>query len=177
VQRIFPVAGLVILLCGCGSGSSAPPTTVALKTYSDATFHFSFKYPNTWSVPKQGGHESTSPSGVKTYILPITVPGGAAGLEVTVDGNVFQIPTFSDGKIAPDPSGGPDFYHYYHATVSSRPAMRVERWSGKNMDEVDTLANTSKYSYDIRMDTGSPPFPAGVTAAYATIVTTMKLPF
>ena len=177
MKRICPIVGLVILLCGCGNSASGPSTPVPLKSYSDATFHFSFKYPGAWSIPKQGGHESTSPSGVRTYILPINVPGGIAGLEITVDGQVIQFPPFQNGHVAPDPNGGPDFFHYYHASVSGVQAMRVERWSGKNMDEVDTFANSSKYSFDVRTDTGSPPFPRSLTAGYSTIVRTMKLPF
>jgi hypothetical protein len=177
VYRFIPIAVLLILVCGCGSSSSTPPTPRPPKTYSDAKFRFTFKYPRSWSVPKTGGHEANSSNGVPTYIVPITVPGNPASPEVTVDGQIIQFPTFEDGHIAADPSGGPDFFHYYHATVSGLPAMRVERWSGKHMDEVDTFVNTSKLSFDIRMDTGNPPFPADVTSGYNTIVKTTRLPF
>jgi hypothetical protein len=178
VHRFVPVVGLLILLCGCGGGGTAsPPTPVPLKTYADSRLNLHFKYPGSWSVPKNGGHQQASSTGAPTYIVPVNVPGNAASVEVTADGQIIQFPAFANGHIAPDPSGGPDYFHYYHTTVDGRPAMRVERWAGKQIDEIDTFVNTSKLSFDIRTDTGAPPYPKSVTDGYATIVRTIKLPF
>jgi hypothetical protein len=174
---LVALASSVTLLSGCGSSSSAPPTPLPQKTYSDAKFRFSFKYPGAWSVPRSGGHQSTAQSGVPTYIVPLKIPGNPASVEVTADGQIIQFPPFEDGHVSADPNGGPDFYHYYHRTVDGLPAMRVERWSGKQIDEVDTFVNTSKLSFDIRTDTATPPFPADVKSGYDTVVKTIKLPF
>jgi len=176
---VFLLIALTIAVAGCGSNGASSPskTPTASRSFTDPTFKFSFKYPSTWSVPPKGGHQSSSSPG--TYILPVSVPGNPtpANLEVTVDGQVFTIPSFVDGKISPDPSGGPDFYHYYHATVDGLPGMRVERWSGKQMDEVDTFVYTRTKSYDIRMDTGTPPFPGAVTSGYNGVVKSFKVQF
>src|SRR5438067_906151 len=111
------------MLAACGSGSSQSgtptPSSSANKfaTYTDKNFKFSFSYPASWSIPAKGGSESQV-GGVRTYILPISIPGNLARAEVTIDGNVTPLPQVTDGEVRPDPNGGPIKYHYYHAQLS-----------------------------------------------------------
>jgi hypothetical protein len=96
---------------------------------------------------------------------------------VTVDGDVVPLPSFQDGEVRPDPNSSAHTFQYFHTTLSGWPAMRVNRFTGKQLTEKDTIANTHSRSYDVRMLTVNPPFAAAVNRGYATIVRTMKVPF
>jgi hypothetical protein len=178
VRRTLLFGMVVALVTGCGSSSSASPTATPSpsKTYNDPTFHYSFKYPGAWSISPKGGHATTL-RGVKTYVVDVQIPGKAAGLQITTDAQIIPFPPFVDGKISPDPTGGPDTFHYYHAKISGLAAMHVERWNGKQMTEVDTFVNTQTRAYDVRMNTATPPFSSKALAGYNAIVKSMRLPF
>lgn len=175
LSLLFVILALGVSGCGGGSATSQTPTSIAsTKVYTDHRFKFSFKYPTAWKVPAGGGHQETV-SGTPTYVVPVTAPGDVAQLEVTVDGRVFQIPDFTDGKTAP--AGGDATYHYFHARVGGLPAMRVERREAQKTNEVDTLFNTRTRSYDVRILTASPPLSVSSLQAYRTIVGSISVPF
>lgn len=176
MPRVVPLLlGATLLLAGCATAASGKPTTVALAKYTDPTYHFSFSYSTSWKAPKQGNVKTIS--GTQTYVVDLTVPSGSVGMEVTVDKDLISYSTIPEGKVAPDPNGGPLTYHYHHTKVSDWPAIQIERFHGTTFDSIDTIANTRQYSYDIRAITGTPPFSASFMSGYQTIVKTMKLPF
>jgi hypothetical protein len=55
--------------------------------------------------------------------------------------------------------------------------MRVERFNGSQMNEIDTFVNTRTKSYDIRTLTANPPFSPGTLAGYETVVRSFTPPF
>ena len=171
---------LTLVLAGCGLAGVASPTATAVPigyaTFNDPQFGFSFKYPQNWSIPKSGGHTIQN-SGLDQYVLDITLPGSEAGMSVELDGAVRPLPlTFVNGKRS-HITGDPHTYVYFHRTVTQWPAMRVERFSGTKMNEIDTIFNTRKESYDIRTIAANPPFTSRALAGYDTIVRTFKPPF
>ena len=178
----FPVALLGLLtvcLAGCGFGSAGPAPTatpVPNKTYTDKTFHFTFKYPANWTLPAKGGHVA-SIGGVQTYIVPLDEPNRGAHIEVTVDGDVIQLPAFQEGHIAPATDGSPAEMQYFHAHLSGLPAMRIHRIVNKQIDEIDTIANTQRQSYDVRMITGTPPFTQAALNTYRLLTTSLQVSF
>lgn len=181
MRNFLLLCALGLLLAGCGSKPSAAPTAtapavVALKSFTDPNFHFSFRYPGNWTVAQKGGKEENI-GGIRTYVLPIHIPGDVGDLEITMDGDVVQFPSFVEGHCAPDPRGPANTFCYYHAHVSGWPAMHINRISGGQIDSIDTITNTHTRSYDVRIVTGTPPFPANVMSGYKTIVRTLKVPF
>jgi hypothetical protein len=144
-------------------------------TFNDLQFGFSFKYPRNWTIPKSGGHTVQS-SGTDQYVLDITLPGNEAGMSVELDGAVRPLPTFVDGHKA-HISGDPHTYVYFHRTVDQWPGMRVERFKGSQLNEIDTIFNTRRASYDIRTISANPPFTSRALAGYEEIVRTFKAPF
>jgi hypothetical protein len=127
-------------------------------------------------VPKSGGRTIQN-SGVDQYVLDITLPGNEAGMSVELDGAVRPLPlSFVDGKKSHIPND-PHTYVYFHRTVDQWPAMRVERLKGPVMNEIDTIFNTRRASYDIRTIAGNPPFSTRALAGYDEIVRTFKVPF
>lgn len=166
--------GIVLALAGCGGRSAAPTATaVSTKTYSDPTYNFSFKYPANWKAPKTGQPLAHTNS----YVVKLFTPGNAAGAEVLVTGTVTPFPTFNDGLVVPDPAGGSDTLHYFHATVDGLPAMHIERFSGKHADQISTIVNQGHREYVVRILTGQPPFSPQILQGYGTIVKTLKVPF
>ncbi len=164
-------------LAGCGTSGTTPSAhTVVLASYKDPQYGFSFKYPATWKIPKSGGSVSNI-AGVSTYVLPITVPNNSAQISITMDKDVAPFPPFQNGKTAPDPNGPTHTFQYFHAHVAGWPAMDIRRFTGKQITERDTIANTTTRSYDIRALTISPPFSPDVMSGYEKIVSTLKLPF
>lgn len=169
--------GSFLAACGPGSASSTPTSTATgPKVYRDPTLHFSFQYPPGWKVPKKGGSYTTI-QGVRTYALNITTPVSVAGARITVDQNRVNYSDIPEGKIANDPNGGPDTFHYHHLNVSGWPSIQIERFNGTKIDGIDTITNTHQYSYDVQMITPNPPFSPSVIAGYRTLVRTLKLPF
>jgi hypothetical protein len=172
----------VILIAGCGNSATSPtaivppPTVSASTRFVDPNFHFSFAYPANWSVNKKGGQEKTVTAGYKQYALDVKLPTNAAQLSITVDGNVQTFPQFTNGHHGTIP-GDPHDYVYFHDKLSGWPAMRIKRYTGKQITEIDTIANTRTRSYDVRMLTATPPFSPDSLAGYETIVHTMKVPF
>jgi hypothetical protein len=168
---------IAIAVTGCGASSAtATSPNVAMTSYTDHQFGFSFHFPSNWKISKQGGRISNV-AGVRTYILDISVPNDAAQLSVTVDGDVTPFPPFSNGHTAPDPNGPTHTFQYFHANVAGWPAMVIHRFSGKQITEVDTVTNTRTRSYDVRMLTATPPFPSDITVGYNHVVKTFKVPF
>lgn len=176
--RVVPVLALAgLVLGGCGPGSASPkPTAAATSVYHDPTLHFSFQYLQGWHVPQKGGSYTTI-QGIRTYALTITTSDSVAGARITVDNNRVDYSKIPEGKIANDPNGGPDTFHYHHLTVSGWPSIQIERFSGTKIDGIDTITNTHSYSYDVQMITAYPPFSPKVMAGYRTVVHTLKLPF
>lgn len=172
-RRLIWLVALAFL-AGCGSSSAAsqaPP-----KAYRDRQLGFHFSYPANWSIPSNAGHYIAL-SGVKTYVVDVKTRGNQAGVRITVDHNLLNYSTIPEGKIAPDPNGGPDTFHYHRLTVSGWPAIQIERFNGTKVDSIDTITNTHDYSFDVQIITGSPPFPADISDGYNTIVQTLHLPF
>jgi hypothetical protein len=110
-------------------------------------------------------------------VLNVSIPQNVAQLSVTVDNNVTPFPPFTNGHTAPDPNGPSHTFQYFHARVAGWPAMMIRRFSGKEITEVDTIANTRTRSYDVRMLTATPPFPSTVTLGYSQVVKSLKVPF
>lgn len=180
MRFLLPVAALLPLLAGCGADAATKPTATpfvptALSSYRDPKFGFSFQLPKNWTVPPRGGH-TVNNNGLQQYVVDITLPRNEAGLSVTVDGDIQQFPKFPNGRRGRIP-GDPHTYVYFHRTVSQWPAMRVERYSGATLNEIDTIVNTRKASFDVRMITSNPPFSSRATYGYDTIIRTLKLPF
>ncbi|GAC1444128.1 MAG: hypothetical protein NVSMB52_03120 [Chloroflexota bacterium] len=164
-------------LGGCGTNhSSTPPTPIPPKTYHDSTFNFSFRYPGNWSIAGKGGRVTTV-GNVQTYIVTVNIPGSSANLEVTIDGQVIPFPPFQDGHTSPSQDGSPNTLQYFHDQVSGLPAMRVERIHQNQVDEIDTLVNNRRKSYDVRMVTGTPPFSTTVRNGYSVVTRSLTLPF
>jgi hypothetical protein len=178
LARLLPFLGIIgLVVAGCGASNATPkPTPVKANVFHDPKLHFSFQYDDGWTVPKKGG-SYTSLQGVRTYVLNITTPVSVAGARITVDKDMVDYTNIPEGKIANDPNGGPDTFHYHHLTVSGWPSIQIERFSGTQIDGIDTITNTHQYSYDVQMITPSPPFPAKVLSGYRTIVKTLNLPF
>jgi len=178
VRHLIAFLIVVTALSGCAlpgsSSSGGKPTAGQTATYRDPHYHFTFRYPAAWSVPKSGGQKK-SLGGTQTYELDITPDTGQANLQITVDQNLQDYSTIPEGKIANDPNGGPDTFHYHHLQVSSWPSIQIQRYSGSSVDEVDTITNTRQYSYDVRMLAGGSPFSASTTTGYYTIVRRLRL--
>jgi hypothetical protein len=164
-----------VSLAGCGSSSSTAPTAGPLSTYHDPRYHFSFGIPAPWTVTKNAAHVRTQP--IPTYIVDITTPGNAEGVQLTVDTDLTPYASIPEGKVVNDPNGGPDTLQYHHLVVAGWPALQVKRFNGTVVDSYDTIVNTHDHSYDLRMATGTPPFPATALQAYNEILRTLKLPF
>lgn len=165
---------IVIILAGCASSAATPPATpVPDRTYRDATYHFSLRYPATW---RAGIPKTVSIQGVPTYTVNFTTPGKVAGVQIQVSRQATPFPPFAEGHVAHDPNG-PDMLHYHHLRVSGWPAMQIERYSGTKVDGLFTIINTRTLSFTIEMVTPNPPFSTRSTAGYNTLVRTIKLPF
>jgi hypothetical protein len=177
LRHLFLLLAMAIALSGCGSSSATPsPTSVATASYKDSQFGFSFRYPASWTIAKQGGRMTTI-GRVKTYVLDISIPRNSAQLSVTVDADVVPIPPFQNGHTAPDPNGPTHTFQYFHARVAGWPAMVIRRFTSKQITEVDTVTNTRTRSYDVRMLTATPPFSSDITAGYNHVVTSFTVPF
>lgn len=172
MKRLSPLLLVVVALAGCGAKQATPAKP---RVYHDPKYKFSFSYPASWSVPKQGHQESIA--GVATYVVPVSAPHNAARLEVTVDHQIIPFPPFQEGHEAPDPNGGPDVFHYHHARVSGWPAMEIKRYNGTTADGIFTIVNTHSLSYEIRMITANPPLSTGELHAYNTVMHSLKFPF
>jgi hypothetical protein len=109
-------------------------------------------------------------------VVEVKTPGQAAGVQVTVDRDLKRsdYSSITEGQVAP--YGGATL-HYHHVTVSSWPAIQIERYTGSQVDGIFTITNTHRYSFQVQMITGTPPFPASSLGGYRTIVHTMQLPF
>jgi hypothetical protein len=179
LRHLILLLVMTIAVTGCGASSATATSTsthVAMSSYTDSQFGFSFHYPSTWKISKQGG-QTSNVAGVQTYILDIAVPHNSAQVSVTVDGDVTPFPAFSNGHTAPDPNGPTHTFQYFHAHVAGWPAMVIHRFSGKQISEMDTVTNTRTRSYDVRMLTATPPFSSDVTVGYNQVVKTFKVPF
>jgi hypothetical protein len=115
--------------------------------------------------------------GVNTYVLDISIPKNAAQLSLTVDADVTPFPAFTNGHTAPDPNGSTHTFQYFHARVAGWPAMVIRRFTGKHVTEIDTITNTRSRSYDVRLLTATPPFPASVNQGYKHVVSSLRVPF
>jgi hypothetical protein len=173
VRKLLILTPLLCVIAGCGSPSSSKPM---VHTYHDPTYHFSFQYRAPWTIQGKHGVDQTI-GGTPSYVLTLQTPNRQVGVDVTVDHDPIPFPTFPEGKVAHDPSGGPDLFEYHHAKVSSWPAMRILRYSGKQVDGYFTVVNTHSQSYQIRMITGNPPFKASQITAYMAMVRSFKIPF
>lgn len=173
MRHLIALLAIGALLAGCSSASGQSGKPTGTLSYRDPNFHFSLQYPATWSIPKKGGHE-TSVSGVSTYVLPVKTPGNAQGIQVAVDRNLTQYATIPEGKVVPY---GADSLHYHHLTVGGWPAIQIERYNKGTLDGIFTITNTTRYSYNVEMITGTPPFSSDALAGYHTIVKALKLPF
>ncbi|MDQ2745024.1 MAG: hypothetical protein M3Z66_22395 [Chloroflexota bacterium] len=175
-MRFLPFLCMAVAISGCASSAAPKATAVPVVSYHDQQYRFSFSYPSGWKAPTKGGHV-TSVQSVPTYVVPVTTPHNIAGVQVTVDHQVIPLPTFVEGRVAADPSGGPDTFHYHHLKVSGWPAMQIKRYSGTTVDGVFTIINTRTLSYQVEMITAQPPFPPTAFNGYNTIVRTLKIPF
>lgn len=177
LRHVILLLSVALVAAGCGSSSATPPAPViASARYKDARFGFSFRYPSNWTIAKGGGRV-ISVGGVQTYIIDVSIPQNNAQISVTVDGDVVPFPAFQDGKTAPDPNGPTHTFQYYHAHVAGWPAMVIQRFTSKQITEVDTVTNTRSRSYDVRKLTISPPFSPDVNQGYNQIVKTLAVPF
>jgi hypothetical protein len=164
----------LIILAGCASSTApAAPTPTVDRTYHDAKYHFSLQYPATWSA---SAPKTVSIQGAPTYTVNFSTPSKVAGVQIQVSRQVTPFPPFVEGHVAHDPNG-PDMLHYHHLRASGWPAMQIERYSGTKVDGMFTIINTHTLSFTIEMVTPNPPFSAGATAGYKTMVRTIKLPF
>lgn len=177
MARMLPLFLIAVgfVAAACGSSHSSLPTISKTKTYRDPTLHFRFRYPADWKVPGSGKVETIG--GAPTYVVHVTIPGNAASAEVTASTTTVPIPSFSNGEVKPDPNGGPDKFHYFHVSISGLKGMRIERYSGKQSDEIDSVANSSNRLYDVRMIAATPPFAPRTLAGYNLIVRSLKVPF
>lgn len=165
---------IIVVLAGCASSAAAPtPTASPDHTYHDIRYHFSLKYPASWTVARPS---TISVQGVPTYAVSFSTPGKAAGVQIQVSRQVTPFPPFIEGHVAHDPNG-PDMLHYHHLRASGWPAMQITRYSGTQMDGIFTIINTHTRSFTVEMVTPNPPFSAAATAGYNTMVRTIKLPF
>ncbi len=168
---------VVVILAGCRPSAAAPSATrVVDGAYQDTAYHFSFRYPLSWHLASKHG-TTTSVQGVPTYVVNVNTPNNVEGVRIQVDRHVIPLGTFQEGHVAPDPSGGPDMFHYHHAHVSGWPAMQVQRYNGSKIDGIFTIVNTRTLSFTIEMVTPNPPFSRSALSGYDTILRTIKLPF
>lgn len=180
MRHLVASALVIVALSGCAvpgigsSSSNGSAKTISLATYRDARYHFSFRYPRGWKIDRP---LSESLGGVPTYEVHITPPSSQVDFRVTVDKSLQDYSTIPEGKIVNDPQGGPDTFHYHHLNVSSWPAIQIQRFSGTTVDEIDTITNTHQYSYNVRMLSATPPFPANVMDGYNRVVRTLRVPF
>lgn len=175
MRRLLVLPLVAAILAGCSlSASSSPPTPTPLSmgSYRDAHYHFSFRYPAIWTVPAAGRH--TTLNGVATYLLNVKTPGNAAGIQITVDHDLANYSSIPEGDVVPY---GADTLHYHHLTVGGWPAIQIDRYNGKQLDDISTIVNTRTYSYQVQMLTGTPPFSSSALSGYHTVVQSMKIPF
>lgn len=167
------------LVSACSSGNKATPTAkpvAATKVYRDPRFHFSFHYPSNWKAPKQGSMENLN--GTPTYIVRLSTPDSAAGVEYRVDASLPDYSKIPDGKVVVDPQNPQQRFRYHKLQISGWPSISIERFIvGKPIDEYVTVTNTRKLSYAVEMLTPNPPFPAQAVAGYRKILSTAKIPF
>ena len=175
-MRRFLLLGIAAALAGCGGkGASGPipgPTPSAYKSYTDARFHFSFKYPAKWSVPTKGKFENVD--GRQTYVLAFNTHNSNANVELTLDHNVQPIPKVKFGEVKHTQQG--QVYRYFNFPVASRPALQGQLLgTNSTVLQVDTVWNDKKLSYDLRSAVGQPPFPKPITKGYQHILGTIKM--
>jgi hypothetical protein len=173
--RALAILVFVLTAAGCGSSGSTSPPAPTSTTYSDTQYHFSFQVAAPWKIKANSGHIVDQP--VRTYIVDITTPGNNEGVQFTVDQDLTPYIRIPEGKVVPNPGGGPDTLQYHHLTIAGWPALQVRRFTGAVVDSYDTITNTHDHSYDLRMATATPPFPATALRAYDTVLNTLKLPF
>jgi len=173
MRFLAPLFILLALVCaGCSSPfGGAANSNGGSKSYSDPTYHFSFRYPAAWGI-KGKGHTELLPT--PTYVLHINTHDQTVDLEVTVDHDIIALPRFQNGEVRKDPEG-PDKLHYQHAQVSGYPAMHVGRYAGKTLDGLFVIFNTKKSSYQVRMISAVPPFKSSVIRGFNQIVRTLRV--
>lgn len=184
-RLLFSILALGILVVGCSSSSGQPAPTatagpIATAKYSDTTFNFSFRYPRGWQAAARGHVETAS--GAQTYVIPVTIPGNKAQIEVTVDGRGGDFPSFQDGLVSSIPGDPIHHLRFYHRRTSGWPSMYIQRFSSAhllpgNLTETDTITNTRHRRFDLRMVTAVPPFSAEALAGYQIINRSLQLPF
>lgn len=167
---------IAVALAGCGGkGASGPlpgPTPAKFQTYTDARFHFSFKYPSKWSLPKKGKFENIN--GRQTYVLTFNTHSSNASVELTLDHDVQPIPKVKFGVVKHTQQG--QVYRYFNFPVAKRPALQGQLLGTNNaVLQVDTVWNNKGLSYDLRSAVGQPPFPKPITAAYQHVLGTITL--
>jgi len=168
---------LALALTGCASIGGASPTStpipIAYATFHDPRFGFSFKYPPNWTIPKSGG-QTVQISGLQRYVLNIALPGNEAGMSVEVNGDSQPLPlSFTNGFKTHLPND-PRTYVYFHSAVAGQPAMKIERYSNSQIDQIDTVFDTQQDRYVIRTISPNPPFTTRALAGYKEIVRTFK---
>jgi hypothetical protein len=175
VRHAAFIALIAINLTGCGSSTATTPTTLPTSKYKDPVLHFSFVIPSAWKIGKNATRTDLQP--IKTYVVSITTPGSQEGVEFTVDQQIQDYSKIPEGKVVPAPGGGPDTLQYHHLVVAGWPALQVKRFSGQQIDSYDTIINTHDHSYDLKMATGTPPFPPSAVDSYNALLRTLQLPF
>jgi hypothetical protein len=162
---------LAVTLIGCGSNSTS--TGTATKLFTDAKYHFSFRYPAQW-VPHPGAIEQLN--SVSTYVVRISVPNNTAGPEVTMSGTVTPFGNFPNGEIKVDPNVGPGKFQYFHLKLSGRDGMQVRHFISGNLREIQTFVESAHRLYDARIVVPNPPISRELQAEYNTITSTLKIP-
>lgn len=161
------LAGLTIVLAGCGgsqpaTGPRPQPTIAATTTFHDPTYHFSFQYPANWSVPKQGARANVDRT--PGYVLRVGVPGHQAQIFVGV----------TSKPVSPRSHGPRSIVHRITVETGSGRATQVQQVVNGFLSQVDTLVRAGGRQYDIHIATAKPPFETRTLAGYRQIVKSFR---
>jgi hypothetical protein len=166
MKRATCLASL-LLLAGCGGSQHAAipsrhRTVQATRTYTDPVYHFSFKYPSSWSAPGRGSRRIVDRT--KAYVVRLRPPGNRAEVFVA------EMPRAA----SPLPRGPKPIVHRVSVTAGGRKAAQVQQVVAGFLSQEDTLVHAGAHYYDLRVGAASPPFQTQVLAGYNGLVASFQ---
>lgn len=159
----------VVALSGCSSSSTPAtptpqPTIPSTAHYSDAAFHYSFRYPANWRVLQSLSQGSS--------VLTITIPHSHATVQVAT--GFARIP-LSRLPVGRKVRAGGRTTSYQRVRVAGRSAVEADVVTAAGLRQITTRVNGPRYGYTITVVTPDPPLEGRTLDGYRQIVRTFRI--